>query len=98
MDNKVGRNDPCPCGSGKKFKQCCWKKNQPGQIKFKAQWINPKQPEKQIDLLERTFGRSIAAATEMEEPPAPSSSYSSTEEKEVEENVSKEAENEEEKS
>jgi preprotein translocase subunit SecA len=19
---KVGRNDPCPCGSGKKFKQC----------------------------------------------------------------------------
>ena len=21
--NKVGRNDPCPCGSGKKYKQCC---------------------------------------------------------------------------
>jgi len=21
--NKVGRNDPCPCGSGKKFKKCC---------------------------------------------------------------------------
>ena len=20
---KVGRNDPCPCGSGKKFKHCC---------------------------------------------------------------------------
>jgi len=20
----VGRNDPCPCGSGKKFKKCCW--------------------------------------------------------------------------
>jgi uncharacterized protein len=20
---KVGRNDPCPCGSGKKFKRCC---------------------------------------------------------------------------
>lgn len=19
----VGRNDPCPCGSGKKYKQCC---------------------------------------------------------------------------
>ncbi|MBN2035593.1 MAG: SEC-C domain-containing protein [Chitinispirillaceae bacterium] len=19
----VGRNDPCPCGSGKKFKRCC---------------------------------------------------------------------------
>ncbi len=22
-DNKVGRNDPCPCGSGKKYKHCC---------------------------------------------------------------------------
>ena len=21
--NKVGRNDPCPCGSGKKYKKCC---------------------------------------------------------------------------
>ena len=24
---KVGRNDPCPCGSGKKYKQCCGRKN-----------------------------------------------------------------------
>lgn len=23
MPDKVGRNDPCPCGSGKKYKQCC---------------------------------------------------------------------------
>ena len=23
---KVGRNDPCPCGSGKKYKKCCLKK------------------------------------------------------------------------
>lgn len=22
---KVGRNDPCPCGSGKKYKRCCGK-------------------------------------------------------------------------
>ncbi|MBP5667578.1 MAG: SEC-C domain-containing protein, partial [Salinivirgaceae bacterium] len=22
VDKKVGRNDPCPCGSGKKFKNC----------------------------------------------------------------------------
>ncbi len=22
---KVGRNDPCPCGSGKKYKKCCGK-------------------------------------------------------------------------
>ena len=24
-DNKIGRNDPCPCGSGKKYKHCCGK-------------------------------------------------------------------------
>lgn len=24
-DKKVGRNDPCPCGSGKKYKNCCGK-------------------------------------------------------------------------
>lgn len=25
---KVGRNDPCPCGSGKKYKSCCLQKAQ----------------------------------------------------------------------
>ncbi len=24
-DKKIGRNDPCPCGSGKKYKKCCGK-------------------------------------------------------------------------
>lgn len=23
--SKIGRNDPCPCGSGKKYKKCCMK-------------------------------------------------------------------------
>ena len=26
--NKAGRNDTCPCGSGKKFKKCCATKQQ----------------------------------------------------------------------
>jgi len=25
-DKKVGPNDPCPCGSGKKYKKCCLQK------------------------------------------------------------------------
>jgi preprotein translocase subunit SecA len=30
---KVGRNAPCPCGSGKKFKQCCGRPGaQPGEV------------------------------------------------------------------
>ncbi len=24
---KIGRNDPCPCGSGKKYKKCCGANN-----------------------------------------------------------------------
>jgi len=27
--DRVGRNDPCPCGSGRKYKQCCMRKNTP---------------------------------------------------------------------
>jgi preprotein translocase subunit SecA len=25
VEKKVGRNDACPCGSGKKYKNCCGK-------------------------------------------------------------------------
>ncbi|HAG50950.1 MAG TPA: preprotein translocase subunit SecA, partial [Deltaproteobacteria bacterium] len=25
VEHKVGRNEPCPCGSGKKYKKCCGK-------------------------------------------------------------------------
>jgi uncharacterized protein len=45
MSEKVGRNDPCPCGSGKKYKQCCLKKDQEaskprGLRKFTAKVIS----------------------------------------------------------
>ena len=29
---KIGRNNPCPCGSGKKYKQCCIEKRSIGQV------------------------------------------------------------------
>jgi uncharacterized protein len=29
MSDKIGRNDPCPCGSGKKYKNCHMQKSQP---------------------------------------------------------------------
>jgi hypothetical protein len=29
-DERVGRNEPCPCGSGKKFKKCCGRSSQQG--------------------------------------------------------------------
>lgn len=24
LEKKIGRNEQCPCNSGKKFKRCCW--------------------------------------------------------------------------
>ena len=32
VGKKVGRNDPCPCGSGKKFKACCMRKEAASDI------------------------------------------------------------------
>ncbi|MGH6826619.1 SEC-C metal-binding domain-containing protein [Methyloceanibacter sp.] len=38
MPNKTGRNDPCPCGSGQKYKRCCLDKDQAAESKaFAAQ-------------------------------------------------------------
>ncbi|MFC7062443.1 SEC-C metal-binding domain-containing protein [Halobacillus seohaensis] len=34
---KVGRNDPCPCGSGKKYKKCCGNSK---VIEFPTQIVN----------------------------------------------------------
>ena len=57
MTKKIGRNDPCPCGSGKKYKQCCLAKQGFRKPKMSAKWINrPKVP----NLMERTFGETIA--------------------------------------
>jgi len=35
----IGRNDPCPCGSGKKFKNCCYDKAK--KKKWLSQTTNP---------------------------------------------------------
>lgn len=37
MSPDVGRNDPCPCGSGKKFKKCCLKPTRSKQRGIKAE-------------------------------------------------------------
>lgn len=61
MNKKVGRNDPCPCGSGKKYKNCHMlidhesssaKYTAAGKRKIKAKVINLK--DKSLSI----FGRS----------------------------------------
>lgn len=54
--SKVGRNDPCPCGSGRKYKHCCLNKSQkrPGQIESEEEqkkWLKD-YPETGVDRRE----------------------------------------------
>lgn len=70
MNKKVGRNDPCPCGSGKKYKNCCLAKEKTpvGKKKFSAKILSA---PKSINLIERTYGNAIEAAQKKEQPAVP---------------------------
>ena len=35
-DSEMGRNSPCPCGSGKKYKKCCLSKDEEAEIKLRG--------------------------------------------------------------
>jgi hypothetical protein len=51
---KIGRNEPCPCGSGKKYKKCCLEKEQENKIRMRDEstvatralnWLGGQFPE-----------------------------------------------------
>jgi len=57
---KIGRNDPCPCGSGKKYKRCCLDKHIAAKHeKTDAEVENLRAKEKEqaklVDQIETTF-------------------------------------------
>ncbi len=62
MTKELGRNDPCYCGSGKKYKACCWAKNQPGKKKFSAKLLGGK-----INLMERAYGGATSSTKPLSE-------------------------------
>jgi hypothetical protein len=53
----VGRNDPCPCGSGKKYKKCCLRKDL--------------EAERQQREAERKFAEVVAPLPPLGRPPTP---------------------------
>ena len=69
MNQKIGRNDPCTCGSGKKYKACCLEHQKPatkktllGRCKIVA--AKPAlQPTTGVNLMERAFGDKISGDT-----------------------------------
>ncbi len=72
-ESKVGRNDPCPCGSGKKHKKCC-----EGKVvskKFKAEVLSntPVQPQitQETARVSNLFFRKEASPKPPEEPKNP---------------------------
>jgi hypothetical protein len=40
MKGNIGRNDPCPCGSGQKFKRCCMMELSPQASVASSSWID----------------------------------------------------------
>ncbi len=36
---KIERNAPCPCGSGKKYKKCCWNKEPMNKSTLDAEFM-----------------------------------------------------------
>jgi hypothetical protein len=71
---KVGRNDPCPCGSGKKFKKCCEQKQK--HKKLTADIVSASAPQiiatQEASKVSSRFFKDISAPkTPPEEPPNP---------------------------
>ena len=60
---KIGRNDPCPCGSGKKFKKCCESQMLGG--KFKATRVEAAN----VPLIQKTLGMSALFQSRLAETP-----------------------------
>ena len=76
---KVGRNDPCPCGSGKKYKKCCEKAGEAedarpslGPILRSVRWteeLYALDPAKLLDLVgEEAFRAHLALLQQAERP------------------------------
>ena len=53
MSEKPGRNEPCPCGSGKKFKKCC-------QNKFEAPESTRNAPAKEAAPTPAEFNQLVS--------------------------------------
>lgn len=58
MTDKIGRNDPCPCGSGKKYKNCCINKPT-NTLKLKHKVTVLSKPKEAPNLMNRAFGEAI---------------------------------------
>jgi len=71
---KAGRNDPCPCGSGKKYKKCCEMKQK--HKKLSADIVSTSSPQtaatQETSKVSSLFFKRVSESkTSSEEPPNP---------------------------
>jgi hypothetical protein len=68
--SKIGRNEPCPCGSGKKYKKCCLQKDQATTKQAREQRAQASQEV--VDMLdERPAALPPLPSVPVPDPPAP---------------------------
>jgi len=60
MSDRVGRNDPCPCGSGAKYKHCCLRDQKRREPASSGDWR--RQYETEIERLSETSAASLGEA------------------------------------
>ncbi|QVL57350.1 MAG: SEC-C domain-containing protein [Simkaniaceae bacterium] len=63
---EVGRNDPCPCGSGKKFKKCCAQKSNMERRTFSA--IDTSSVQSSLTRITGMVSKTLRENTPEEEP------------------------------
>jgi tetratricopeptide (TPR) repeat protein len=65
---KIGRNDPCHCGSGQKYKRCCQEKDETAKrtARAAAEAVKPKPPPRRslADLLSEEIDDDLVQLTE----------------------------------
>ena len=67
--SKVGRNDPCPCGSGKKFKKCCEMKEKHKKIQAQVLAHQSQETQDTSKVSSLFFKRASTPKAPTEEPP-----------------------------
>lgn len=60
---KTGRNDPCPCGSGNKYKRCCLEKDEAAEREARASLNAARQAE--FDALYDSLSQELDEAEEL---------------------------------
>jgi len=68
---KVGRNDPCPCGSGKKYKKCCEAKTHHRKFHAEVLTSTDASSDKQAQKISSFFKRNLPPTPLPSEKPEP---------------------------